>query len=139
MLDPNALLFFPHTEQAPEKLAEENISEGHKNPDTTEQYSTSTEPQRDIQGKDNDTTSTPTKEVTSHRDSTTWKTVHKKKQKYKEIPQCSIDEQKAYIRDLKVKCNSSRYAVLDEYNEVVANTDEEVKEEGYETDEVYSN
>ena len=70
MLDPNALPFFSHTEQVPEKLAKENISEGHKNPDTTEQHSTLTELQRDIQGKDNDTTITPTKEVTSHRDST---------------------------------------------------------------------
>ena len=37
------------------------------------------------------------------------------------------------------KCNSSRYAVLDEYNEVAANTDKEVKEEEYETDEIHSN
>ena len=36
MLDPNDPPFFPYTEQAPEKLAEENISKGHKNPDTTE-------------------------------------------------------------------------------------------------------
>ena len=48
ILDPNAPPFFPHTEQVPEKLAKENISEGYKNPDTTEQHSTSTELQHDI-------------------------------------------------------------------------------------------